>query len=169
MTAKDIISFNKFTQNLHPQASVDAEKPVLEVLSALLESPTHELSVMEEGKCIGIIDSDSMLDGLGRIIAPRGDCSMITVECLPEDYSASILANAVEDTDAHLVDLFSFPAENGKIRVSLRIRNSDPSSAIRSLERHDFNVVEAHPSSEAMQSLEIAAERLLSLQTLMNV
>ena len=65
-----------------------------------------------------------MLEGLARMIAARGDCSEVTVECRPEDYSASQLAHAVEDSGAHLVDLFSSPPADGHIRVTLRLRHS---------------------------------------------
>lgn len=143
--------------------------PLLDVIPRLLDSKNRELTVVEDGEELGIIDQTSLLEGIGRMIAARDDCSVITVECAPEDYSASILAHAVEDSDAHLVDLFSVPGENGQVKVTLRVRHSDPTAAVRSLERYDFHVLEAHSSGDNIQSMEIATERLLSLQALMNV
>lgn len=143
--------------------------PLLDVIPRLLDSKNRELTVVEDGEELGIIDQTSLLEGIGRMIAARDDCSIITVECAPEDYSASILAQAVEDSDAHLVDLFSVPGENGQVKVTLRVRHSDPTAAVRSLERYDFHVIEAHSSGDTIQSIEIATERLLSLQALMNV
>ena len=169
MTAKDIMSYRRAEGAELPDSKVEHDLPVLEVLPKLLESRTRELTVTEDGEGIGIIDSNSLLEGLGRMIAPREDCSVITVECSPEDYSASLLAHAVEDSDAHLVDLFTIPGENGHLMVTLRVRHSDPTAAVRSLERYDFRVVESHSAGDSMQSMEIATERLLSLQALMNV
>ena len=169
MTAKEIISFSPLDKNKQPFMSVDSSMPVFEVLPKLLESPQRELNVTELGDTIGIITQSSLLEGLGRMIVPRDDCSIITVECAPQDYSASHLAHAVEDTDAHLVDLISTPSDNGMVRVTLRVRHSDPSSAVRSLERYDYHVVEAHSAGESLQKLEIATDRLLSLQALLNV
>ena len=169
MTAKEIISYKTIQEGQTPSVFIDSEMPVLEVIPRLLDSPGRQLGVKEEEKILGIIDETSLLEGLGRMIAARDDCSVITVECAPEDYSASVIAHAVEDTDAHLVDLFSMPAENGKMRVTLRVRHIDPAAAVRSLERYNFEVVEAHASADAPQSIEIATERLLSLQVLMNV
>ncbi|MCH5229777.1 MAG: hypothetical protein J1F12_07285 [Muribaculaceae bacterium] len=169
MTAKDIISISKLPGNVSSAEKVEWDMPVFNVLSRLLESKDRRLSVMEDGEEVGIIDRDSLLEGLGRLIAPRDDCSLITIECAPQDYSAGVIAHAVEDSDAHLVDLFSTPAENGKIRVTLRVSHSDPTAAVRSLERYDYEVVEAHSSGDSLQSMEIATERLLSLQALMNV
>ena len=169
MIAKDILSFGKTIESCRPVVNVESDMPVIEVLPRLLDTPMHEVGVMEDGIPLGVIDGQSLLEGIGKMIVARDDCSVITVECSPEDYSASVLAHAVEDSDAHLVDLFTSPSEDGRVRVTLRVRHSDPTAAVRSLERYDYHVVEAHGSSSQIQSLEIATERLLSLQALMKV
>lgn len=169
MTAKDILSIRKLSATDMPPMKVEADMPVLDVIPRLLDSEKRELEVVAEGEHLGIIDQASLLEGIGRMIAARDDCSVITVECTPEEYSASVLAHAVEDSDAHLVDLLSVPGENGLLKVTLRVRHSDPTAAVRSLERYDFNVIEAHSSGHTIQRMEIATERLLSLQALMNV
>ena len=169
MTAKDILSYKKPDTTTNPNLQVEAEMPLLDIIPRLLDSPGRELTVVEEGEEIGVIDQTSLLEGIGKMIAPRDDCSIIAIECSPEEYSASVLAHAVEDSDAHLVDLFSVPSENGHLKVTLRVRHSDPTAAVRSLERYGFSVLEAHSSADTIQSLEIATERLLALQVLMNV
>ena len=170
MTAKDILSLQKFDIDPAANLTVDSDMAILDVIPRLLDTNNRMVSVVDdEGKHIGIIDQTSLLEGIGRMIAPRDDCSVITVDCAPEDYSASVLAHAVEDSDAHLVDLFTSPAENGRITVTLRVRHSDPTAAVRSLERYDYHVIDAHGSGNSMQSMEIATERLLSLRALMNV
>ena len=169
MTAKDILSIQKPDSDHLPSSKVEPDMPLLDVIPRLLDDKNRELSVEEDGRLLGIIDQASLLEGIGRMIAPRDDCSIITVECLPEEYCASVLAHAVEDSDAHLVDLFTAPGENGKMLVTLRVRHSDATAAVRSLERYDFHVIEAHSSGDSIQSMEIATERLLALQALMNV
>ena len=169
MTAKDILSLRKPESSQLPDPKIESDMPILDIIPRLLDSNKRELTVVEDDEPLGIIDQASLLEGIGRLIAPRDDCSVITLECAPEDYSASALAHAVEDSDAHLVDLFSTPGENGQINVTLRVRHSDPTAAVRSLERYDFHVLEAHSSGDTIQSMEIATERLLSLQALMNV
>ena len=169
MTAKDILSIRKPEEETPLLSQVESDLPLIDVIPRLLDSATRELAVVEDGLKIGLIDQASLLEGIGRMIAARDDCSVITLECDPRDYCASLIAHAVEDSDAHLVDLFSAPGENGSLIVTLRVRHSDPTAAVRSLERYDFKVVEAHSANDAMQSMEIATERLLSLQALMNV
>lgn len=169
MTARDILSPGKTATERNPVRCVDADMPVFEVLPRLLDTPVHEVGVTDGVVTIGVIDQLSMLEGIGRLIAARDDCSTVVVECRPEDYSASMLAHAVEDSDAHLVDLISTPAEDGHVNVTLRIRASDPSAAVHSLERHEFKVIDAHGAEENSRDSSIAIERLLSLQTLLNV
>ena len=101
------------------------------------------------------------------MIAPRDDSSLVTVECAPADYSASRISHAVEDSDAHIVDLWTVPAENGKIRVTLRVRRADPTPTVHNLERYGYEVVDT--SSADYQDAEVAWERILALNALLNV
>lgn len=166
MRAKEIMSIGR-QHPLAPYRNVSADMPVVNVLPRLLDSPDRRLGVKEGDELIGVVDSDSMLDGLGRMIAARDDCSVITLECVPADYSASRIAHAVEDTDAHLVDLWSVPAADGKVRVTLRVRRDDPSQTVHSLERYGYEVLSAYGNGYS-DSAE-AELRLLELKTLLNV
>lgn len=168
MKARDAMSLtNKVSEESVERLSVSGGMHLLEVLPKLFETPSRELSVVENDREIGVIDAQSMLDALGRLIASRYDCSIIEVECSPVDYSASALARAVEDTDAHLVDMFSLPSDEGHLKVTLRIRCEDPTAAVHSLERYGYTVTEVfgHENMEATASL----ERLLALQALINI
>lgn len=166
MTAREAIS--PFTRNAcAPGRTVAADMPLISVLPLLLDSPAREVGVEEEGRLLGVIDQTSLLDGLGRMIAPRDDCSIVTVECSPSDYSASSLAHAVEDADVHLVDLLSVPAQEGHLRVLLRVRCVDPTPVVHSLERYGYDVVEV--AADSYGGGEAAIERLLEVQALLNV
>lgn len=169
MTAREILSPGKTVAERNPRRMVEADMPLLELLPRLLDAPGREVGVNDGATSLGVVDQTSMLEGLARMIAARDDCSEVTVECRPEDYSASLLARAVEDSDAHLVDLISTPDGDGWIKVTLRLRHTDPSAAVRSLERYGYRVAEAHGASDGMRDAEIARERLLALQALLNV
>ena len=174
MTAKDAISplrrpvgSGLSADGLLPVATVDAGAPLTDVLQRLLDSPTHELGVADGKSTLGVIDSDSMLAALGRMIASRDDCSLISLECDPGDYSASLIARAVEDADAHMVDLWSAPAADGKILVTIRVRLENPESAVRSLRRYGYEVVEAIGGQRP--SYQVERDRLSALQAYLNV
>ncbi len=167
MIAKDIIAAGQRCGHISPYRNVAGDMPVVNVLPRLLDTPDRRLGVKDGGELVGIIDSDSLLGGIGRMIAARDDCSLITLECAPVDYSASRIAHAVEDTDTHLVDLWSVPSDGGKMRVTLRVRRDDPSAVVHSLERYGYEVVSVYGNDYG--DSEIAALRLLELKTLMNI
>lgn len=168
MTARDVLSPLILPGGeVNGLRTVSDDMPLVDVLPRLLDTGSRSLAVTDGDRILGVITESSMLEGLGRMIAPRDDSSIVTVECRPEDYSASLLAHAVEDAEAHLVDLWSVPIEDGMLRVTLRVRSTDPTAAVRSLERYDFHVVEAH--GQQMRAVELAGERLLALQTLLNI
>ena len=146
---------------------VSPDMPLLEVLPHLLDAPGRVLDVGEGEETLGRIDEVSLLEGLGRLIAPRDDSSVLVVERAPHDYSASAIAHAVEDVDAHLVDLISHPASEGLLHVTLRIRATDATRAAMNLERYGYRVIESQRSADVDNA--ILAERLASLQALMNV
>lgn len=150
-----------------PQRNISADLPLTDVLPILLDTADRRLGVTEGGEMLGIIDSDSMLDGLADLIAPRDDSSTVVVETTPAAYSASSIAHAVEDADVHLVDLWTHPGSGDNVRVTLRVRTADPSGVVSSLERYGYDVTEV--SAEESRNLETAIERLLSLNTILKV
>lgn len=100
-------------------------------------------------------------------LIPRDDCSLIRLKCPPSDYSASLLTHACEDAGAVVVDLLTSPADSTAIMVTLRLRCEDPSAAVHNLERYGYDVDAAEGNSYADAA--VAAERILELQTLLNV
>lgn len=169
MKSIEAISRNPIDSNVanNVATTIDASAHIFEVLPKLLDDPQHMASVSQAGATAGIITADSMLEALGRLIAPRYDASIIELECHPSEYSASSIARAVEDTDSHLVDIISTPADNGLIHVTLRVRSLDPSHAVQSLERYGFTVVASHGASDSHATA--ALERILALQSIINV
>ena len=176
MTAKDAISpyfaNTEMPRTGLPLAGISPDVPLVDVLPRLLETPAGQLLVTDGHTDLGIIDTRSLLEALGRMIAPRDDCSVITVECRASDYSASLIARAIEDADAHLVDLWSAPALHDsdsadRVRVTLRARLENPEAAVRSLTRYGFDVIGAYP--RYAHDVTAGDDRLSALQVYLNV
>ncbi|MDE6296945.1 MAG: hypothetical protein K2L89_03780 [Muribaculaceae bacterium] len=165
--AKDVISRVQNLQEAPHSVKVSGEMALVDVLPRVLDAPGRIVGVEEDGEVVGVIDQTSLLEGIGRMIAPRDDSSLVTVECAPGDYSASRLSQAVEDSDAHVVDLWTTPAAGGKLHVTMRVRRSDPTPTVHNLERYGYEVIDT--SSSSYQDAEVAFERLLALNTLLNV
>lgn len=167
MKARDVISPRLASAGTLPQKNISADMPLVDILPRLLDTDDHRLGVTDAGEMLGIIDAESMLEGLGQLITPRDDSSMLVVETSPTAYSASQIAHAVEDADVHLVDLWTSPGEGDALRVTLRVLTSDPSAVASSLERYGYDVVET--DAETSRDLDTAMERLLSLNALLKV
>lgn len=80
-----------------------------------------------------------------RLFPPSDEASEIMVACRRSDYSASAIARAVEDCDAHLINLniTADPAPDGSddLVVELRIGHRNAMGVARSLERYGFRVL----------------------------
>lgn len=89
------------------------------------------------------------------------DASTIVVACGRQDYSASVIARAVEDCDAHLINLNVLAAapDYGGLHVALRIDHRNPSPVVRSLQRFGYEVVDIDSPEGADTDVETARSR----------
>lgn len=101
---------------------------------------------------------------LERVLPSRSDSSVLIVTCRPSDYSASIIARAVEDCDAHLLNLnvTADTTSDGDAVIYLRVSHRDPSSVARSLSRYGYEVT-ATSSDISPQSDDEARLRALEV------
>lgn len=102
-----------------------------------------------------------------RLFPLVDDTSELTLVCRRADYSASTIARATEDCDAHLINLniTADPAPDGNpdsIVVELRVARRDPSAVARSLARYGYDVVDTR-TLYSSDSDERAIERLREL------
>lgn len=101
------------------------------------------------------------------LMPPMDEASRLLVACRPGDFSASAIARAVEDTNAHLVNLNVTPhrLDDGRLTVELRTNHSNSSAAARSLERYGYEVLALNSSAQACADdhLRARANELLHL------
>lgn len=82
-----------------------------------------------------------------QLFAPAADTSSLLVACDRREYSASRLARAVEDADAHLLNLnvtslLADDAPDGTVVVALRVGRRDALAVARSIERYGYDVLD---------------------------
>lgn len=77
-----------------------------------------------------------------RLFPPMPDSCELTIECNRDQYSASAIGRAVEDADAHLLNLNVTSVDNGpdRLTVDLRVSHRNAGSVARSLERYGYTV-----------------------------
>lgn len=91
---------------------------------------------------------------LSTLFPDVGDSSTLVVATRPDNYSASILARAVEDCDAHLLNLnVGAKTDDGeRILIYLRVNHRNGEGVARSLERFGYEVL-AIDSDNADESI----------------
>ncbi len=96
--------------------------------------------------------SSSSETRLARLFPFVGDNSTLVLSCPKGDYSASRIAHAVEDCDAHLLNLnvtADRAESDGRLIVELRVSHRSPESVGRSLERYGYEVIDAVGSDDS--------------------
>lgn len=89
---------------------------------------------------------------LERLFPKMEESSTLVLTCRRGDYSASRIARAVEDADAHLLNLnvtADSERSDSRIVAELRISHRDPEAAARSLERYGFEIIDLEGSAYA--------------------
>ncbi|MCM1076522.1 MAG: hypothetical protein NC411_04090 [Bacteroides sp.] len=93
---------------------------------------------------------------LERLFPMIEESSTILLSCHRGDFSASRIARAVEDCDAHLLNLnVTSDGEHtdNRIFIEIRVSHRNPESVIRSLERYGYEVIDADGSHLADDTL----------------
>ena len=115
------------------------------------------------------------------LLPPMPDSARLLVGCRRGDYSASRLAHAVEDSNAHLINLNVTAADSGNdfssdfdfadpkfpIVVDLRVNMRNADAIARSLERYGYTVLDTDAPESADE--DIARDRLNHLWRYLNV
>lgn len=80
----------------------------------------------------------------------QSDASHLLVACNPQDYSASVMAKAVEDCDAQLLGLSvtGMRDSSGRPVVALTVGSTSADGAARSLERYGYEVIHTRSSAK---------------------
>lgn len=168
MTAKDAI----FPQNTRLNSTQEdkkafrgQKKPI--VASAPLTMVLERMASGEEVVTViddvtevpvGVIDHTAMIKAIAGLFPQLDECAELTITCPPSQYSASAIAHAVEDADAHLLNLnvTAGTEPDSLTTVLLRVNHSRGESVAKSLARYGYDTIEIAtpsglPASEMME------------------
>ena len=111
---------------------------------------------------------DIQCPDLKVLFPPTPDETRLLVGCRRRDYSASLIARAVEDCDAHVLNLNVTalkPSDNADLVVDLRVNHRNATAITRSLSRYGYDVIEAKSTanSDFSDTLQDNANALLRI------
>lgn len=108
---------------------------------------------------------------LDRLFPPVEESSTLLLSCRRGDYSASRIAHAVEDCDAHLLNLnvtSDTDSLDNRIAIEIRVSHRNPISVARSLERYGYEV-EDFDTSTTTSDADLIRSRLAELMHYLEV
>lgn len=102
---------------------------------------------------------------------PLQEASRLIVACRPDDFSASALARAIEDSDAHLLNLnvTDRRLDDGRITIDLRTNRRNARSAVRSLERYGYEVISSEDDCDGDPADDVFRSRAAELLHLISI
>lgn len=129
----------------YPERPVKSSAPLSLVLEKMAAgSPVVPVVDDFSGTYTGAIDRSSALAAVSRLFPQLNEYTELTITCPPSQYSASAIAHAVEDADAHLLNLNVTAGTEPDLltTVMLRVNHSRGESVARSLQRYGYDTVE---------------------------
>ncbi len=150
MVAKDAIAANIESISVDIP-SISESAPFGTVLEKMSATPGGMLRLTQESTpeiTSGYITRESLLDACTRLFPQLQESTELTVVCPAGHYSASAIAHAVEDADAHLLNLnvTQGTQPNSVTTVELRVNHARGIMVARSLRRYGYETVAMHSS-----------------------
>lgn len=97
----------------------------------------------------GSVDPNDAASALARLFPPLDEFTELTITCRAGQYSASAIAHAVEDADAHLLNLnvVGGTYANSDTTIVIRVNHSRGDSVARSLLRYGYETIDMKGTS----------------------
>ncbi|MCM1320217.1 MAG: hypothetical protein NC217_07540 [Muribaculaceae bacterium] len=146
--------------------SITTDSSLTQAIATLVNEQAAAVQV-KDGPEAHTLTAWQALQGVAQMLPYSDEYSDIEISCPIHLYSASALTLAAEDADAPVISLLAYPGEYGLLTVFMRINRTDPSQAVRSLERHGYTVTHATGPENADE--ELSRERLEELQHYLNI
>lgn len=135
------------------------------LLEALERMASNHLSLIpvvgENNEYLGVITQSKLLEALSLVLGTSKPGAILVVELSEQDYSISDIARLVENNNAHIVNLSSFPSPSGNIYIAFKVNVEDADAIARSLERFNYKLVLTYMTQGVVD--EVAQKRLQEL------
>jgi hypothetical protein len=109
------------------------------------------------------VTTPAELKQLWHLMPPQPEAAELTVACARNDYSASIIARAVEDCNAHLINMnvTADTLTDGRLTVDLRVNRRNVAGVARSLARYGYEVISTSADNDFNSNADSDADNTL--------
>ncbi|MDR1202315.1 MAG: CBS domain-containing protein [Tannerellaceae bacterium] len=149
--------------------SVTEDSHLHEVIARMSRYRLTLLPVVDsEGKYIGVITRDKLIDAMAELCNAEASGSVVVLEMWPQDYVLSDIARIVEANNAHVLNLlYNIEQDTGRLRITIKTDLEDVTPVIRSFER--FNYIVLYHFMEKGMVDEVLQQRMDELLYYMNM
>ncbi len=132
------------------------------LLEALERITSNKLSIIpvvgDDNEYLGVITQGKLLEALSLLLGTSKSGAILVIEVAEQDYLVSEIARLVENNNAHIINLSSFPSPSGNIYVAFKVNVDDADPIARSLERFHYKLVLSYLNQGVVD--EVAQKRL---------
>ncbi|MDB2675316.1 CBS domain-containing protein [Flavobacteriales bacterium] len=141
-------------------------KDVFEIVKYMDEHTLTLLPILGEGKYIGAITQQSVIEALASILAVQESGGVIILEMNKKDYSMSQIAQIVESNNLKILSAYITDIdEKNNIKITLKLNKIDIAAVIKTFERYEYNIAASYNYSENTDNL---SDRFDSLMRYLN-
>jgi CBS domain-containing protein len=124
--------------------SVDISDNLLAMLEKITSNKLSLLPMTNaDNDYLGVITQPKTILALAAWLGVDKPGAILVLEVAHQDYSVSEIARIVENNNAQILNLFTYPSDTGRLRIGIKVNVEDASNIIRSFERFNFNLVQS--------------------------
>ena len=129
---------------------VNEDQHIYEVIELLSRLELTLVPVLNAEKhYLGVVTQEDLTRRFAHLSAMQHPGGIIELEMNDNDYSLTEISGIVEGNNAKILSLYVSAAEKpSKVRVTLKINQTDLTSVIRTFERYSYTIVASHMEDE---------------------
>lgn len=134
---------------------IEAHAHVLEVLRIYQENKMSILPVVDEnGRYLGTVTSDTLLEGLARMMNVHEPGALLHLQLATHDYMLSDIARLAEMNDVLILDVYTlYDSMHDIVNVFIKTNRMDISSFVATLSRYHYQLVQIFAPESSINSL----------------
>lgn len=161
ITEEQIIDENDDTKMIgdfeldHENCLVREDQFFYDVIKVAVDNHVELVGVVDANKqFVGVITIQDTITAFAHTTPFQAPGSVLVLSMAGRDYSLSALSRLVEENNARILSssVKQDPADNSKIKLTIKINREDVSAIVATLERFDYKIISRFQETEVTDS-----------------